>query len=127
MKYGYHKPYSRFPDPGELNKRVLFYTQQDEPIGDSGVQAANQGACTVWGKLIPVSDTLRIHSFQINKTITHKIIVRYRQSLYSSDQALINGVVYLIRGVADIHSAGRFLSFSCEEMSSQPERGNDFG
>lgn len=127
MKYRYHKPYSRFPDPGELDKRVLFYTRQDEPIGDSGTQAANQGECTVWGKLIPVSDTLRIHSFQINKTITHKIIVRYRQSLYDSSQAVINGVVYNIRGVIDINCARRFLAFSCEESSSQPERGNDFG
>jgi len=127
MKPHYSRPYSRFPDPGELNKRVLFYTRQDEPIGDSGTQAANQGACTVWGKLLPVSDTLRIHSFQINKTVTHKIIVRYRQSLYDSSQAVINGVVYHIRGVTDIHSAGRFLAFSCEETSSQPERGNDFG
>nr|WP_323755031.1 hypothetical protein [Candidatus Hamiltonella defensa] len=37
--------------------------------------------------MIPVSDTLRIHSFQINKTVTHKIIVRYRQSLYDSSQS----------------------------------------
>ncbi|MBG6243429.1 MAG: head-tail adaptor protein [Candidatus Symbiopectobacterium sp. Dall1.0] len=127
MKYRYHKPYSCFPDPGELNKRVLFYKRQDEPIWDSGVQAANQGECTVWGKLIPVSDTLRINSFQTKKMITHKILVRYRKSLYDSSQAVINGIVYSIRGVIDINSAGRFLSFSCEEISSQPERGNDFG
>ncbi|MCX2957536.1 phage head closure protein [Serratia symbiotica] len=127
MKYQYHKPYSRFPDPGELNKRILFYTQHDEPIGDSGVQVTNQGECTVWGKLIPVSDTLRINSFQTKEGITHKIIVRYRKSLYDSNQAVINSIVYSIRGVIDINSTGRFLSFSCEEMRSQPERGNDFG
>ncbi|SPP32299.1 hypothetical protein ARAF_2340 [Arsenophonus endosymbiont of Aleurodicus floccissimus] len=127
MKLHYSRPYSRFLYPGELNKRVLFYTRQDEPIGGSGIQAANQYEHTVWGKLISVSDTLRLHSFQINKTVTHKIIVRYRQSLYSSDQTVINGVVYIIRGVTDINSAGRFLSFSYEEMRSQPERGNDFG
>ncbi|MCP1064682.1 phage head closure protein [Serratia symbiotica] len=88
--------------------------RQDEPIGGSRIQAENQDAHTVWGKLIPVSDTLHLHSFQINKTFTHKIMVRYRQSLYSSDQAVINGVVYIIRGVTDINSAGRFLSFSCK-------------
>lgn len=114
----------RFPDVGELKSRVLFRTQSQEPAEGGGVVDMYSDEYTLWGKLSPVSETIRIGSVQINNAITHKVVVRYRRQLYKSNQVVIDDYVYGIKGVTDVNAAKRFLVFSCEALWEDKSRHN---
>lgn len=109
----------RFPTAGELKKKVTFHTRIDVPAGNAETGSTYEEKYTTWGKLSPVGETIRIGSEQINKAITHRVVVRYRKQLYKSNQLIIDGFVYRIKGVSDVNSAGRFLMFSCEELGEE--------
>lgn len=116
----------RFPDIGELNKRVLFRKHKSEPAEDGGLSDAYSDEYTTWGKVSPVGETIRIGSVQINDVITHRVVVRYRKQLYKSDQIVVDDYVYKIKGVTDVNSAKRFLAFSCEEQSEDENNRNRY-
>ncbi|MGG2141600.1 phage head closure protein [Symbiopectobacterium sp. RP] len=117
----------RFPDIGELNKRVLFRKHRDEPTGEAELKDVYTDEYTTWGKVSPVGETIRIGSVQINDVITHRVIVRYRKQLYKSNQIVVDDCIYNIKGVIDVNSARRFLAFSCEEQSEEKVNRRKFG
>ena len=105
---------------GDLRRQVTIQTRQKSQ-GDGGVSNETVvDVATVWAQIKPITGSERLKYAQLEDTITHKVVMRYRspkpiaaQQLKYTDE---DGERYFnIRYVFDLEEAHVWLELLCTE------------
>ena len=118
-----------FPDPGELDKRVLLRKRVDVPTADFGTEPEYPVSFNAWAKVLQTSATTYQETAQTDNAITHYITIRWRRGITTDFEVANGDEVYRVKRVRDINSKRRFLLLECTELGSftQNSGGNSSG
>ena len=108
------------PDPGELDKRVLFRKRVDVPAADLGTRPDYPVSFPVWAKVVQTSATTYQETAQTDNAITHYITVRWRRGITSDFEVVQGDQVYRVKRARDLNSKRRYLLLECTELGTEP-------
>ena len=101
---------------GKLRHLVTFEREQGTDDGGGG-EAITWSAIapTVRAWVKPVSCTERMHAQRLEADVSHRVYVRYRTDLLTSDRINFNGRLFQIRAILNIEEANRWLEIYADE------------
>lgn len=105
----------RPPQAGELKHRLTIRRVVDIPAADFEVTQEYHDVIKVWGKLTPVSGAVYIGSMQVDDTITHKALIRWRP-LSSDHQIVYAGAEYRVKRVTPLNGERIWALLELEEL-----------
>ena len=111
------------PEIGKLNRRIKIFHTMSVPDERLGFSKASVREDVVWGRLEPVGSCIYFGSKQIESGVTHRVIVRSMQGrtgprdFKGVTELMIDGVIYRLRGVADLGGLDRFTVLDVEEKT----------
>lgn len=117
----------QFPEPGELNRRILVRRRNEVPTEDFGSEPQYTDIRHLWAKVRQVSPTVMHASVQTERAVTHYFTVRYRSGITVDDEVVYSGMLYAIKRARDLNSARRFLLLECEELGEEEAQGGMYG
>ena len=101
---------------GQLRDRVAI---QNRTTGFDSFGSESESFTTldtVWAQVIPLTGTERHAAGQPEATLSHKVVIRYRNDVTPEQQLVVeNGPTLDILSVADIDSRKTRLELSCIE------------
>ncbi|BBI92076.1 putative phage head-tail adaptor [Serratia symbiotica str. Tucson] len=119
----------RYPDPGELNTRIIVRRLRNTPDSTVGFDDVYPDSFKAWAKVMQVGATIYQNSAQLNDVITHFITLRYRRDRHiTRDYEVVMGdSVFHVKRVRDLNYAHRFWLLECEESGHEPRRRRGHG
>jgi SPP1 family predicted phage head-tail adaptor len=99
---------------GMLRHRVEIHSIKEVPDGGGGFIDEWQTDATVWAQIKPVSGVESLVGMQLQDSVTHDIIMRYRQ-LKAKQRIKFGDRLFNIQSVIDIEERGRWLQIRAEE------------
>lgn len=109
-------------DIGRLDKRITI--QRRSATKDSYGQEVNQWVdiATVWANIKPIGGRERLRSMVVESSLTHTVMVRYRESLMPPTLAdawrIQYGTrIFNITAAMDMEEDHRWVVFDCTEGS----------
>lgn len=109
-----------FPDPGELDKRVLVRKRVDVPASDFGTEPEYPISFRAWAKVVQTSATTYQETAQTDNVITHYITIRWRSGITTDFEVVLNDLVYRVKRARDLNSKRRYLLLECTELGEFP-------
>ena len=103
---------------GHLRHRLLIEIPHDEPDGAGGLIRTYNASSYVWGAIIPMSGQAEFIIDRRNMTITHKIMLRWRDDLTQNIRLRLQNRCFLIQALWDQDERRRFLICLCEEVTA---------
>lgn len=110
---------------GELRHRITIQREDKEDDGIGGQQPKtsypSDGSgwtnvyCSVAASIEPISGGEAIVARQMQDTVTHKIVMRYRDGITAAMRVLFKGRVFNIREVRNFDERNWKLELRCEE------------
>ena len=77
--------------------------------------AAPRVVARAWASIEPLRGRERLQAQQLEASVTHKIVLRYRADLRASHRVAFQGRVFNIRSVINVGERSRWLELLCEE------------
>ena len=101
---------------GQLRHRVTI--QQLTRVEDEGGGYAEvwTEVATVWAAIKPLRGNERYEAQQIQSTLTHKVIMRYRAGIKPQMRILYGNRVFEIEAVIDVDERHKWLELLCSEV-----------
>ena len=109
------------PALGELDTRVTLRHRDDQPNEfDADLESSFPVQKRTWAKVEPVGSALYSGSVQADSTMTHRIIIRYRNGI-TNDWEVVAGegesaTVYRVRRSSHLKGKRRFTVLEVEEL-----------
>jgi SPP1 family predicted phage head-tail adaptor len=69
----------------------------------------------IWGEIEPVKGLVTFDTKQMNETVTHKITIRYRESITTENWLYMDSRRFRVRFVRNLKETNRYLELLCEE------------
>lgn len=113
----------KFPDIGELDKRVLVRKWQDEPAADQGIDQTYDAGVPAWARIEPTGSALFYGLQQVEPGVTHRLAT-WRTAQLNAD--LIGGghvvdcrgMRYRVRRATDINGQQDFVLLDLEQLGA---------
>lgn len=113
----------KYPDIGELDKRVRVRKWQDEPGADEGVEQTYDAGVAAWARIEPAGSALFYGLQQVEPGVTHRLAT-WRTALLNAD--LIGGshvvdtstMRYRVRRATDVNGQRDFLLLDLEQLKA---------
>lgn len=104
---------------GSLRHKISLqqYILYDDGMG--GQQEIWDEYAEVWARISPLSGTEAVVGMQLQDSISHDILLRYRDDVKAKHRVVYEGREFNIRSVIDIEERKRFLQLRCEEGVAQ--------
>lgn len=101
---------------GALRHRVTI--QRFERVEDEGGGYVEdwKDVATVWAAIKPMRGNERYEAQQVQSTLTHKVIMRYRAGIKPQMRILYGNRVFEIEAVIDVDERHRWLELLCSEV-----------
>lgn len=106
----------REPHIGELDKRMLLRRRNDFPVPDGGLGVSYPSQFSVWAKLTPVGGAIYYETAQTDDAVTHRAIIRLRSGVTAEYGAVVGGIAYRVRRVAELGRSRRWLVLDLVEL-----------
>ena len=96
----------------------LIIVEQNTPTRDAfgGLVDSWDTYATVWAAIMPMVGTEALRADQLNTSITHKITIRYLESLSTQMRVNFSGRLMNIKSVQHIRERGDMMVLMCEEL-----------
>ena len=102
---------------GALRARLTLEAPLETPDDAGGVIRRFVAAASVWCEIATLNAQQRFEAEQIGQTVTHRITLRYRDSLNARHRFRRGDRIFLVRGVQDPDDRRRRLVCHCEELT----------
>jgi SPP1 family predicted phage head-tail adaptor len=99
----------------ELNKKIVIQKPVSVSDGMGGFTETWQEVSTVWAAIWPISASETIKTMQVGMNITHRIRIRYIESLRASYRILWQGRYFNITSIINPNTENRWLDILCKE------------
>lgn len=96
--------------------RLVIETRIETPDGAGGVKRDWTPSATIWAAVETLDAEQRFEAGQIGQRLTHRVTLRYRDDLDTTQRFRRAGDVLAIRGVRDPDGHKRRLVCACEEL-----------
>jgi SPP1 family predicted phage head-tail adaptor len=104
-----------FFEPGSMTARLDLEVPQAAPDGQGGATVTWEVTASLWARIEPVSFVVEEQGAAESGTISHRIWVRFRDSI-SAGQRFRKGLrVFAVKLVRDPDETRRYLVCQCEE------------
>ena len=103
---------------GALRHRLTIEApaaQDDSFGGRADPWAVPQRVARVWGRIEPLRGSEKLLGMQLSERVTHRITIRHRSDVASSQRLRLGTRLFNIRAVIDVDERGRWLELLCEE------------
>lgn len=101
--------------PGALRNRITIQREQFVADGMGGGAHTWSNYATIRAFIKPMSGNERLYSQRLEAEVTHRIFIRYRDDLRTSDRILFRGRTMQIRALINLEEANRFIEIYADE------------
>lgn len=100
---------------GMLREKLTIQRQEltQDALGGDVKQFVS--IASVFGYVRPTGGSERVFGQQLEATITHKIVIRYRTNINPADRILLRSEPLQIRRILNLEMRDKFLELHCEE------------
>lgn len=106
-------------DAGKLNKRISIKSLTRTADGIGGFSESWALVASVWASIMPVSTREKMQYQAIQNLITHRVIIRYRESINQDDRIYFGSRVLRIAGIRNLAEQNELLELVCEELEAE--------
>lgn len=113
----------KFPDIGELDKRVTIREWQDEPAADNGIEQTFDLGVPAWARIEPTGSALFYGLQQVETGVTHRLAT-WRTPRINADVIGGGHVVdhrnmrYRVRRATDMNGQQDFVLLDLEQLGA---------
>lgn len=102
----------------ELRERLTLQTRVQAPDSSGSVRGIWQSVQSLWASIETIDADQRVDAGQVGQRQTHRITIRYRTDIDTSNRFKRDDDIFIIRGIHDVDGRRRWLICLCEEMRS---------
>lgn len=101
--------------PGSLRNRIKIQRETYTPDGLGGGSKTWADYAEIRAFIKPTSGSERLYSMRLEANVTHRIFIRYRDDLKTSDRISYKGRFMQIRALINLEEANRFIEIYADE------------
>jgi SPP1 family predicted phage head-tail adaptor len=97
---------------GKLNKRITIQEQNRTPDGGGGFSVVWQSIAanpSVYASVVPLSGGEVLSMRQLENTVTHRVMIRYRSDITTAMRILNGTEVYDIKSIINIGGRNEYI------------------
>ncbi len=103
---------------GALRHRLTI--EAERPLADTGGGQGDPWAnpltvAAVWGRVEPLSGNERLRALRLEDSVSHRVVLRYREGVTARMRIVFGARVFNIRAVINPEERNRTLELLCEE------------
>ena len=102
---------------GSLRHKINIEREQDiaDGMGGSTIAWANITDAALRAKVMPLNGSETFKAMRLEAKVSHKITIRFRGDLLSSDRINYKGRVMQVRSIIDLEEAHKWLEIMADE------------
>lgn len=100
---------------GPLRHRVTIQFEEQQSDGAGGYLPLLRDLDTVWASIQPISGNEALVARQLQDTVTHKVVMRYRAGVTAAMCLKFGTRMFNIREVRNLDERNHTLELRCEE------------
>lgn len=100
---------------GKLRHTITIEREQSTPDGAGGSYLTWTTVATPRAFIKPMSGGERLQAMRLEATVTHRIFIRYRDDLLTSDRINYNGRLMQIRALINLEERNRWIEIYADE------------
>jgi SPP1 family predicted phage head-tail adaptor len=100
---------------GKLRHSIVFERETRTADGAGGSSIVWGTVATVRAFVRPMSGSESVHAQRLEARITHRVFIRYRNDLLTSDRISFGGRLMQIRALINLEERNRWLEIHAEE------------
>ncbi|HSH26646.1 MAG TPA: phage head closure protein [Wenzhouxiangella sp.] len=100
---------------GKLRHTITIEREQSVSDGAGGSYLTWATVATPRAYIKPMSGGERLQAMRLEATVTHRIFIRYRDDLLTSDRINFNGRLMQIRALINLEERDRWLEIYADE------------
>lgn len=101
--------------PGKLRNQITIEREQSVPDGAGGSTITWSTVASPRAFIKPMSGGERLQAMRLESTVTHRIFIRYRSDLLTSDRVSYKGRIMQIRALINLEERNRWLEIYADE------------
>lgn len=118
---------ARAPESGELDRRITIRLRDDIPLDAADLASVFTEPRQRWAKIRAVGTAAYTDSVQTDDKITHRVWLRRIESVTTSHEVVVGGVIYRIKRSAPLGAGKSFTLLEVEELGQQQAGGGIYG
>ena len=100
----------------KLTKRIVLQKQSDIRNEYGEIFNIWEDVATVWAQVRPVTGKSFFDAQQVNASITHQVIIRYRENVLPSMRVLFNNRSFDVLHVMNFDESNESIQLMCKEL-----------
>lgn len=100
---------------GKLRRQITIEREQRVSDGAGGSTITWSTVATPRAFIKPMSGGERLQAMRLEATVTHRIFIRYRSDLLTSDRINYNGRLMQIRALINLEERNRWIEIYADE------------
>jgi len=100
---------------GMFKHNITVQRQTYVPDGAGGGVNTWAAYKTIRAFIKPVSGSERLYSMRLEANVTHRIFIRYRSDITTTDHIMYRGRLMQIRALINLEEANRFIEIYADE------------
>lgn len=100
---------------GKLRHQITIEREQSVSDGAGGSTITWSTVATPRAFIKPMSGGERLQAMRLEATVTHRIFIRYRSNLLTSDRINYNGRLMQIRALINLEERNRWIEIYADE------------
>jgi len=100
---------------GKLRTPIVFERETRTPDGGGGFGHMWSSVATVRAYVKPLTGNERLNSMRLEANVSHRIFIRYRSDLLTSDRINLDGRLMQVRAILNLEERGRWLEIHAQE------------
>ena len=101
--------------PGKLRHQITIEREQSASDGAGGSTITWDAVASPRAFIKPMSGGERLQAMRLEATVTHRIFIRYRSDLLTSDRVNYKGRLMQIRALINLEERNRWLEIYADE------------
>lgn len=98
-----------------LQQRVTLQREIQTEDGTGGYIRSWQDVADLWAEIIPITGKEKWIAMQIQSSVTHRMLIRYRADIDASQRLVLNQRIFHIRSIANAGANNDILELLVEE------------
>lgn len=99
----------------DLRHRIVIQTLTETADGAGGFTSSWADTVSIWAKITPTSAYERAQAMQLEATVTHKILIRYRSDIVPKQRIKFGSRYFGITGITNIEERNQYLQLMALE------------
>lgn len=100
---------------GKLRNTIVVERAVKTPDGGGGADNTWQTVATIRAYIKPISGGERFQAMRLEADTTHRIFIRYRSDLLTSDRINYNGRLFQIRALINLEERNQWFEIYADE------------